>query len=140
MYYFAIILTIISNVLYHIFQRVTPEKVHPTLALAVTYATSTLLCVMLIPLFPFTEGLIASLKKINWASFALAIAIVGLELGFLLAYRAGWIVSAGSLVSNAIVAMLLLPIGVLLFRERLLSINYLGIVVCIIGLVMVSWR
>ena len=140
MYYSAIVLTIISNVAYHIVQRVTPEKVPPLITLGATYATSMVLCFLFSPLFTPPGGWVESLRKINWTSFALGVAIIGLELGFLLAYRAGWTVSTSALVSNVVVAILLLPIGALLFKEQLSSINTLGILVCLLGLVMVNWR
>ena len=35
MFWFAMILTIVSNVFYHIFQKVTPQEANPALALAV---------------------------------------------------------------------------------------------------------
>jgi len=37
---------------------------------------------------------------LNWTSFALAFAIAGVEIGFLLAYRAGWNISLGAIASN----------------------------------------
>lgn len=140
MYYSAIALTIVSNVIYHIVQRVTPEKIPPLLTLGVTYATSTVLCFLLMPFFSLPGGWSGALKKINWTSFALGFAILGLELGFLLAYRIGWTVSTSALVSNVVVAILLLPIGALLFKEQLKPVNAIGILVCLIGLVMVNWR
>lgn len=140
MYYYAIALTIVSNVVYHVVQRVTPEKVPPLITLGVTYATSTVLCLLLSPFFSRPESWLGAIKKVNWTSFALGLAILGLELGFLLAYRAGWTVSTSALVSNVVVAILLLPVGVLLFKEQLKSINMLGILVCLVGLVMVNWR
>jgi multidrug transporter EmrE-like cation transporter len=62
-----------------------------------------------------------------------------LELGFLLAYRAGWNISLAGLVSNTTVAMLLLPVGLVLFRERLSGINAVGVVVALLGLVLMNW-
>ena len=139
-FYFSIGLTVISNVLYHIAQKVTPTNVNPMLALAVTYATATIVCLALLPLFPLTESLADSLRQRNWASIALGITVVGLELGFLLAYRAGWNIGLGALVSNVAVTLLLLPIGLLFFKEQLTPTNVLGIAVSAIGLWLVNHR
>ncbi|KPK94333.1 MAG: hypothetical protein AMJ88_04150 [Anaerolineae bacterium SM23_ 63] len=106
----------------------------------VTYATSMLLSILLIPLFPVSTSFVEMIKKVNWVSIALGIAIVGVEVGYLLAYRAGWQISLGAIVSNVAVAVLLLPIGILLFREKLSTVNYVGIVLCVLGLVMTNWR
>lgn len=140
MYYSAIVLTIISNVVYHIVQRVTPGKVPPLITLGVTYATAMVFCFLLAPLSTPPGSWVDAFRKINWTSFALGAAILGLELGFLLAYRAGWTVSTSALISNVAVAILLLPVGVFIFKEQLKSINTLGILVCLVGLVMVNWR
>jgi hypothetical protein len=67
---------------------------------------------------------------------AVGIAIVGVEMGVLLAYRAGWRVSVGSTVVNAALAVLLIPIGILYFGERLTAGNALGIVLCVGGLLL----
>ncbi|HEY45213.1 MAG TPA: hypothetical protein G4O14_00365 [Anaerolineae bacterium] len=99
-----------------------------------------LLSILLIPLFPVSISFVEMIKKVNWVSIALGIAIVGVEVGYLLAYRAGWQISLGAIVSNVAVAVLLLPIGILLFREKLSTVNYVGIVLCVLGLVMTNWR
>jgi len=36
--------------------------------------------------------------------------------------------------------MLLIPVGLLLFRENLTLTNSLGIITCILGLVLVNWK
>lgn len=140
MFIFSIGLTIIANVLYHIIQKSTPAEIHPMLSLAVTYLVAMLVCLLFVPLFPLDSGWLGSLRRLNWSCLALGVAIVGLELGFLLAYRAGWKISTGGLVSNVTVSMLLLPIGLMLFRERLSPTNILGVATCILGLVLVNWH
>lgn len=140
MYLFSILLAIIGTLLYHVFQKITPTDVHPMITLTVTYATSTLLSIFLIPIFPLSTSLGEMIKKVNWVSIALGIAIVGVEVAYLLAYRAGWQISLAAIVSNVAVAVLLIPVGMLLFREKISTVNYVGIVLCILGLVMTNWR
>ncbi|WP_343417513.1 hypothetical protein [Candidatus Flexifilum breve] len=41
---------------------------------------------------------------------------------------------------NLMVALVLLPIGVLLFREHLTPTNIFGVVLCIVGLVLVNQK
>ncbi len=139
MFWMAIALTIFSNVFYHLFQKVTPQNANPVLSLAVSYLAAALICLALLPVFPLKDGLRESLKQLNWASIALAFTLVGLELGFLLAYRAGWNISLAGLVSNTTVAMLLLPVGLILFRERLSGVNAVGVVIALLGLVLMNW-
>jgi uncharacterized membrane protein len=139
-FYLSLSLTVVSNVLYHIFQKLTPSNVNPMLALSVTYAVATIICLIFFPFYPYNLGFIDELRKLNWASFGLAFAVAGLELGYLWAYRVGWDISIGPLISNVAVALLLLPVGFLLFKEKLSVINAVGIVLCIVGLILVNQR
>lgn len=139
LFVFSLALTVISNVVYHLAQKSTPGGLNPILALAVTYATALAACLIYLAIRP-PEHLGAQLRQVNWTSFVLGIAIIGLELGFLLAYRAGWNISLAGLVSNVIVGLVLLPVGLLLFQEKLTPLNLAGVVVCIAGLVMINWR
>jgi drug/metabolite transporter (DMT)-like permease len=140
MFYGAIVITVVSNVLYHLFQKSIPSNVNPMLSLAATYLVAAIATVALLPLFPVQGALGAELRKVNWASAGLGAVIVGLELGFLLAYRAGWNLSLASLVANTTVALLLIPLGKLLFKEELSFTNVVGIVLALAGLVLVNLR
>jgi uncharacterized membrane protein len=140
LFYGAIALVVISNVAYHLFQKATPTTVHPMAALTVTYGVALLVCLILLPFYPSPEGTAASLSKVNWTSVGLGLSVVGLELGFLVAYRAGWPISLAGLVSNVMVGMLLLPMGLILMREKLSWINLLGIAVCLVGIILVNLK
>ena len=140
LFYFSVGLAIFSTLLYHLTQKLTPANANPALALIITYATSLALCVMLLTFFPIRNGLRLALGQLNWASFALAFAIVGLEVGFLLAYRSGWNISIAAIFVNVAGTLLLVPVGLLFFKEKLSPINLLGVLVCILGLIMVNWK
>jgi uncharacterized membrane protein len=130
----------ISTVLYNLFQKLTPADVNPALALSVTYATALAATLFLFSVYPATAGLGSAFQKLNWASFALGLAITGVEIGTLLAYRAGWQISLLGIMVNVVASLLLVLIGVLFFKEKLSLINLLGIVICIAGLVMVNFK
>jgi uncharacterized membrane protein len=140
MYSLSIILAIVSNVLYHIFQKLTPNDVNPLLALSATYVVATVVCLALLPLFPSQVGFVESIKQINWASVALGFAIVGLEAGYLLAYRAKWNISLASMVGNVAMALVLIPVGLLFFREKLSATNFAGLIICATGLILINWK
>ena len=109
-------------------------------SLLVTYGVAIVITLLLVPLFPFKEPIGRELRKINWASAVIGAAIVGVELGFLLAYRAGWRISVGSAAANAAVAVLLVPAGLLFFGEKLSEANFAGLVLCVAGLLLVVMR
>lgn len=133
---FAVALTVGSNVLYHVSQKSIPGGAHPLMSLTVTYVVALVLTLVLFPFYPGGAPTWKSLRGLNWASVAVGIAIVGVEMGVLLAYRAGWRVSVGSTMVNAALAVLLIPIGILYFGERLTAGNMLGILLCVGGLLL----
>ena len=132
-------LAAISTVLYNLFQKITPQGANPALALAVTYAVAFFAALALFAFFP-SSNLSASFQKLNWVSFALGLAIAGLEVGTLLAYRAGWELSLLGITVNVVGSLILVTLGVVFFREKLTFTNVLGILVCIAGLVMINYK
>jgi drug/metabolite transporter (DMT)-like permease len=137
-FFLSIILTVISNVLYHIFIKILPAGIHPAVSLVILYGSALLVCLLYLFFFPPAEGLLTSFQKISWANVGVGLAIVGLELGFILAYRAGWNISLAGIVSATAVAIILLPIGFLIFKERISPLNLLGVGLCIGGLLLVN--
>jgi multidrug transporter EmrE-like cation transporter len=140
LFYASISIAVMATMCYHIVLKLTPGNVNPAISLVVTYATAMLLSLGLLIIFPLKIGVVDAFKELNWTSYALGLALVGLEVGFLLAYRAGWKVSTAAIIVNASVTMLLIPVGVALFREQLTPVNVAGILVCVVGLVMVNLR
>ena len=132
-------LATISTVLYNLFQKITPAGVNPALALAVTYAVAFCAALAMFAFFP-SGSFSAAFQKLNWVSFALGLAIAGLEVGTLLAYRAGWELSLLGITVNVVGSLILVTLGVVFFREKLTVTNILGILVCIVGLVMINYK
>ena len=135
-----ILLVILSNFFYHIVQKVTPQDVHPILSLMVSYLGALLLCVVLLVVSPPKEGFRQAFRQMNWTSIVLAVTILGIEAGYLLAYRSGWSLNISALVVTVTVTILLIPTGVLLFSEKLSAHRVIGIVVCIAGLLLLNWK
>jgi drug/metabolite transporter (DMT)-like permease len=133
-------LAIASTVAYHVILKLTPAGANPLLSLMVTYGAVTVLFGAVLALGPGEFGWRDEVRHVNWTALALALAIIGLDLGFILLYRSGFEVSLGALVTQTAAAMLLVGIGVLVFRERLSLANGLGIVLCLAGLWLVNRR
>jgi len=68
------------------------------------------------------------------AVVAVGLGALLIELGFLLTYRAAWPVSIASVITNGLVAILLMPIGAALFGESITAIKVAGVVLCLLGL------
>jgi multidrug transporter EmrE-like cation transporter len=125
---------------YHLVLKLTPAGVNPLLSLAVTYALVTVLFGALLAASPGGFEWRQEARQLNWTAIALAVAIVGLDLAFLFLYRSGFEVSLGALVTQSAAAMLLLVVGVAVFREKLSLANSAGIVLCLVGLWLVNRR
>ncbi len=140
LFYFSIVLAIFSSVLYHFSQKEIPAQVNPIISVIVTYAVALVLCFALLFLLPLQGSFFASLKSLNWATYLLAISVVGLETGYLLVYRSGWNIGLAAVLVNVVASLILVPLAILYFKEHLSLINVLGILVCLVGLVMLNWQ
>jgi multidrug transporter EmrE-like cation transporter len=140
LFYFSIILAICSSAFYHFTAKSTPGNVNFTVSLLVTYAVAFLATLLTFPFFPVPEGLTVELKKLNWASIGLALAIVGIEFGFLLVYRSGWNLGIAAVLVNVVASLILVPVAIFVFKDRISWVNVMGIFVCLAGLVMLNWK
>ena len=68
----------------------------------------------------------------------LGVSVVGLEVGFLYAYRAGWPVSTASIVQSAFLALALLVVGAALYQEAVTPSKVLGVALCLAGLFFIN--
>jgi len=140
LYYFSITLAIASSALYHFVAKSTPSNVNFTVSLLVTYAVAFVVTLVGFFFFPATNGITAELKRLNWASIGLAIAVVGIEFGFLLSYRSGWNLGIAAVLATVIASLILVPVAILVFKDKISWVNILGILVCLTGLVMLNWK
>ena len=140
LFYFSIILAICSSALYHFTAKSTPANVNFSISLLVTYAVAFITTLSTLFFFPIHDGVMNELKKLNWASIGLAIAIVGIEFGFLLCYRAGWNLGIAAVLTNVVASLILLPVAILFFKDKISWVNIAGILICFVGLVMLNWK
>ncbi len=140
LFYFSITLAICSSALYHFSAKSVPSNINFAISLIVTYAVALGITLIVALLFPAPNGLAFELKNLNWASFLLAIAIVGIEFGFLLVYRAGWNLGIAAVLTNVVASLILVPVAIFVFKDKLSIINVIGILVCLAGLVMLNWK
>lgn len=138
LFYLPIVLTALATTLYHIAQKSIAPGVNPMVSLVVTYATSLAACLAAIPFAPGGVVFLRSLKQLNWATYAVGLSIVGVELAVLLAYRAGWRISLASVVANVTTALLLVIVGVVGYREQLAARHVAGLLMCLGGLVLAA--
>ena len=139
-YIWPIALVVLSNVVYQICSKSIPEGMNPFASLTATYMVGAVASSILFYVFDHGGNLIHEYQKMNWAPIVLGIVIVGLEAGWIYAYRAGWQVSTGFIVHSAFLAIALIFVGHLLYHEAMTWTKLVGVVVCLIGLVFINLK
>jgi drug/metabolite transporter (DMT)-like permease len=130
----ALALAIAGQVLYQVMQKAVNPAANPVLALLAFYGVAAVLALPLFWLYPLQEGWLASLKHLNGAVLGVAAAIVLIELGFLLAYRAGGSLQSSYVLTAAITTGALFVIGALFLRERVSLTHLAGLGLCLGGI------
>ena len=137
-YIWPIGLVVVSNVIYQICAKSVPAGINPLASLTITYLVGAVLSGVLFFSLNRKGNLIHEYGKLNWAPFVLGIVIVGLEIGWIYAYKAGWQVSMGFIVQSAFLAVVLVFVGYLLYHEALTWNKLVGVGICLAGLVLIN--
>lgn len=132
-YLMPLLVVIICNVCYHLISKNISGTTNTFIALFITYGVA-----CLISAFGFLvtskNYFITEVTKVNVSNVLLGLVVVGIEGGYTLMYRSGWEVSKGSLIVNMCVAIILLIVGIIVFRDGITIKKIIGVVLCIIGI------
>ena len=115
-----------------------PSDVNPFGALMITYLVSAIIAGIIFVFMVGHSNVALELTKVNWTSIILALAIVGLEVGYVFVYRVGWSISTASVVANIGLACVLLFVGYFLYSENVSIRQIIGIFVCMVGLILIN--
>ena len=137
-YIWPIVLVVLSNVVYQVAAKSSPDGMNPLAALTVTYSVGAVISAILFLVTTRGGNLLKEYGKLNWAPFILGLAVVGLEVGFIYAYKNGWQVSTASIVQSSFLAIALIFVGYFLFREAFTWNKIVGIIICMVGLVFIN--
>ena len=139
-YIWPIALVVLSNVVYHICEKSVPENVSPFASLAITYLIGAAVSVIMFFITEPKQSLVGEFAKVNWSSYVLGFVIVGLEVGFIYAYKAGWQVSTASIVQSSFLAIALIAVGALLYHETMTWNKLVGVGICLVGLIVINLK
>jgi drug/metabolite transporter (DMT)-like permease len=129
---------IFGGALYHVAQKSVPRAVNPFAAIIIAYAIGISLGVVGLAFDRGGGSLLDSVKDSNWAVVAIGASALIIEVGFLLAYRAGWNLSTASVITTVSVAVILIPVGMFVFKEHLSLRSAAGIACCLLGLYLIT--
>ena len=135
-----IALLVLSNTVYQICAKSLPKEINPFASLTVTYLIGAIASLILFFLLGDGDGLIKEYSRLNWSPFVLGFVIVGLEAGWIFAYKAGWQVSTGFIVQSAFLAFTLLLTGFFLYHEALTWNKLVGVAICLVGLFFINYK
>ena len=137
-YIWPLLIIIFANTLYQICAKGIPEQMNTYASMTITYAVATLFSAL--AFFISTKGgnIFKEFSHTNWATIVLGIVITGLEVGFIFAYKAGWKVNTLSVTTNAILAIVLIFVGLIGYREVISWSKVLGVAICLVGLYFIN--
>lgn len=138
--YFPILLIVISNTIYHLCSKGSPANLNPFVSLTVTYGVAAIGSFFLFFATGVASGsnLIQEYSHVNFTSFLIGLAIIGVDVGNRYMYRAGWALNTGFIVQSILCSLGLIVLGFLIYKEGFTSTKAIGTVFCIIGIVFIN--
>ena len=133
-----IALVVLSNIIYQVCAKSVPKEMNTMATMTITYLVGAVCSAVVFFLTNKDSSLLQEFKKLNFAPFLLGISIVGLEVGFIYAYKNGWAVSTASIVQSAFLSVALIFAGALLYHETITASKFIGILICLIGLYFIN--
>ena len=139
-YLWPIALVVASNVVYQMCTKSVPKEMNPFASLTLTYLVAAAASAELYFALNRHGNLFGEYGKANWASVVLGLMVVGLESGWIYAYRAGWKVSVGFIVQASVLSGLLLLVGWLVYHESITWNKIVGVAICLVGLGVINYK
>lgn len=133
-----IVLVVFSNIVYQICAKGVPKDMDAMASMTITYIVGAVCSAVMFFVMNKNGNLLQEYTKMNWAPVFLGVSVVGLEVGFIYAYKNGWAVSTASLVQSAFLAVALIIVGGVLYHEAITANKVIGIVICLIGLYFIN--
>jgi drug/metabolite transporter (DMT)-like permease len=129
-----ILLIVVSSVAYQFAQRAVSSSANAFSVFVLVYLLGTLFCVVLASLWgrPVAVTDLQLLK--TWPTWILGAAVVGIEVGYLWAYRTGWPVGTAVGVTYTLTIGVLAVAGVLFLSEEISLRRVAGLAFSLAGL------
>lgn len=133
--WWPLLLVVLSSVGYQVGLKEVSGVGDPMISLMVTYlAASVVSFVIYFFLSWGKESFLRGVLSVNLSAIGLGLAIVGIEVGTLFMYRAGWAVNVAFVVANSLIVAALMLTGFLLYKEKLTLRQLIGVGISLAGI------
>ena len=135
----SLVVVVAALTCYHLAQRSMPGGLRPAPLFAFVYGAATLVMLAVVTVrgsTPVVREITGSAS--HWAPWLLVASVTGIELGVYAMYRAGWSIGTASTSTQAIVAAILVVVGLVRFGEHLTTTRSAGLALCVAGVVLVA--
>lgn len=129
---------LVAQVLYQISAKSVPEAMDPFAAVFFNYVAAMAASFVLWMVLGTDRSLTDQVTKMNWAPIVMAISITAVEVASVFMYKLGWNISLGSTIANIALAISLVAVGALLYKEVITANQLIGIGLCIAGLIVMN--
>lgn len=133
--WWPLLLVVLSSVGYQVGLKEVSGIGDPMISLMVTYLAASAVS-FVIYLFQSLgkESFLRGVLSVNVSAMGLGLAIVGIEVGTLFMYRAGWAVNVAFVVANSLIVAALMLTGFLLYKEKLTLRQLIGVGISLAGI------
>jgi drug/metabolite transporter (DMT)-like permease len=132
-YVWSMALAITGQVAYHLAQKAIPRSAQPFFVLAIAYALASLVSLAIILLAGKPPRVADFGQLLCWPVVLLALSVVAIEVGYLLAYRSGWTLGIAFAFSSTSTVVLLGITAVLWFGDSLTFGRAMGLLLALAG-------
>lgn len=133
--WWPLLLVVASAVGYQVGLKEVSDVGDPMASLMVTYLAASVVS-FVIYFFQSLgkESFFRGVLSVSLSAIGLGLAIVGIEVGTLFMYRAGWAVNVAFVVANSLIVAALMLTGFLLYQEKLTLRQEIGVGISLAGI------
>ena len=136
--YWPIAFLVIFNVTYHLSSKHAPENINAFAFLTISYIVSAAFSFLFYILSNKEGTFLQNIQHINWATFVMGISMVGLEIGAICMYKAGWNLNDGQILYSSLLSICLFLIGTIFYKEAFSLTKMAGLIVCLFGIFLIN--
>jgi drug/metabolite transporter (DMT)-like permease len=138
-YFLAPMLVVLGMVVYQVSQKTTDQDANPFVVIIMAYSIGIAACVGGYFFLPRQDAaLVPMMRTVVWPAIGIGLGAAAIEIGFMLAYRAGWNLSLLPISATVCGTAVLMLIGLIAFRESLSIEKIVGVLLCVGGLVLIT--